>query len=58
MLNVFGSLLNCPIIKPMIEPFYDNILKMVEDELLRVKKIIKQSAVGNFIESSLGKTCS
>lgn len=54
MLNIFGGLLDCPIIKPMIEPFYGNMLTMVEEELFRVKKIIKQSVVGNFTKSNLG----
>ncbi|VDL18993.1 unnamed protein product [Hymenolepis diminuta] len=53
MLNIFGGLLDCPIIKPMIEPFYGNMLTMLEEELFLVKKIIKQSVVGNYTKSNL-----
>ena len=45
MLSVFGSLMDRPIIKPMIEPYYDKMLQMAEDEILLVEAIVNESAI-------------
>ncbi|VDM23116.1 unnamed protein product [Hydatigera taeniaeformis] len=50
VLSMFSGFLERSIIKPMIEPFYDNILQMVEEELLHVKRIVKESMVDRFTE--------
>ena len=47
MLNVFSSLLERPIIKPMIDPFYNKMLQMIEEEIKVVKKIVNESLIND-----------
>ncbi|VDK33899.1 unnamed protein product [Taenia asiatica] len=50
VLSMFGDLLERSIIKPRIEPFYGSMLQMVGEELLHVKRIVKESMVDKSIE--------
>lgn len=54
VLSMFGDLLERSIIKPRIEPFYESMIQMVEEELLHVKRIVKESMVDKFIECDQG----
>ncbi|KAL5106320.1 hypothetical protein TcWFU_007241 [Taenia crassiceps] len=54
VLSMFSDLLERPLIKPRIEPFYSRMLQMVGEELLHVKKIVKESIVDKSIKCDQG----